>query len=309
MIRPAGFRCTLTLLRHRFRLVFGWVLLTVWFASGARAERFQGPVAEARWQLDASVFECRLEHSIPHFGQAAFTRRAGEPQRFVLHQSNRQLAEGEATIRIEHPSWRESAQPEPLESAPVGTQAEALTLDWQRSQRLAAALRSGQRLVISQTPWDGRAHAVDVVIEPVGFRTGMDGFNNCLVGLLPVNFDQIERNALYYPPGFSELPEAAQKTLDQIALYASEDTSITHFYIDGHTDGIGLRAENLELSRQRAESVAQYLMDRGVPERKLVVRWHGERYPVGSNREAEGRAENRRVTVRLERRDERLSRQ
>ncbi len=277
--------------------------------AGAQAERFRGPVAEAGWHLDGSVFECRLVQPIPRFGMAIFTRRAGEEQRFVLQQANRQLAEGEANIRVEHPEWREMAQPEVLGPVSVRTGEQALALDWQRSQRLAAELRTGRRLIISHAPWDGRARAVEIVVEPVGFREGMDGFNDCLTGLLPVNFDQVERNALYFPAGHNDLPESELDKLDRIAMYALEDDSITRFYVDGHTDGVGLRAENLELSQARAELVAQYLVDRGVPERKIITRWHGERYPVSSNRDPEGRAENRRVTVRLERREEQLSAQ
>ncbi len=273
----------------------------------ARAEWFRGPIADAGWRLDASVFECRLVQPIPRFGDAVFTRRAGEQQRFVLHQANRLLAEGEASIRAEHPEWRETAQPELLDPVSVQTGEQALALDWQRSQRLAAELRTGRRLIISHAPWDSRVQAVEIVLEPVGFREGMDGFNECLAGLLPVNFDQVQRNALYFPAGNNDLPESELEKLDQVALYASADDAVTHFYVDGHTDGVGLRAENLELSQKRAEMVTQYLIERGVPERKIITRWHGERYPVGSNREPEGRAENRRVTVRLERRDERLS--
>ncbi len=306
MTTPAGPKKALwyTILHRRL-----WVglLLALSLVGVARAELFRGPIAEAGWRLDASVFECRLVQPIPRFGRAVFTRRAGEQQRFVIQQANRQLAAGEASIRSEHPEWRETAQPESLDPISVQTGEQALALDWQRSQRLAAELRTGRRLIISHAPWDGRGEALEIVLEPVGFRAGMDGFNDCLAGLLPVNFDQVERNALYFPAGHNELPDSELEKLDKVALYASADDAVTHFYVDGHTDGLGLRAENLELSRKRAEMVAQYLIERGVPERKIITRWHGERYPVGSNRDPEGRAENRRVTVRLERRDERLS--
>lgn len=307
MMTPSGPR-VVPQYRKNVRWVPLWCLLSACvLVAGARAEQFRGPVAQANWQLDASVFECRLVQPIPRFGSAVFTRRAGEAQRFVLQQANRHLANGEAQIRAEHPEWRETAQAEALDAVTVQSGAQPLVVDWQRSQRLAAELRTGRRLIISYAPWDGRAQAAEIVLEPVGFRAGMDGFNDCLSGLLPVNFDQVQRNALYFPAGYVDLPESELEKLDRIALYASADDRVTHFYVDGHTDGVGLRAENLELSRERAEMVTQYLVERGVPERKIITRWHGERYPVGSNRDPEGRAENRRVTVRLERRDERLS--
>lgn len=276
-------------------------------SSAVRAETFAGPMAGAQWRLSSSVFECRLSHEIPRFGAAVFSRRAGEEQRFYLQQDNRHLAGGEARVHAEHPLWRENAMPRSLGRFEVSEEPTAVSLNWQQSQRLAAELGEGMRLVFTREPWHGREQPVQVVLEPVGFRPGIDGFHECLVDLLPVNFDQVSRTALYFPQGGEELPREEQEKLDQVALYANADERISAFYIDGHTDGAGLRADNLELSRERAERVAQYLVDRGVPRDKITVRWHGERYPVASNREPEGRSENRRVTIRLERPDDRLS--
>lgn len=285
-------------LRRAIRLALCPLLVV---AMAPRAEVFGGPVADARWELDASVFECRLSHSIPRFGEAVFTRRAGEEQRFVLSQNNRFLATGEARVRAEHPVWRETASPEPLEPVAVQAGANTVTTDWRYSQRLAAELREGRRLVFSREPWDRREEPVEVIVPPVGFRAGIDAFNACLQTLLPVNFDQVERTSLDFPAGTQELPERELSKLDPVVLYAKADSQVDRVYVDGHTDGTGLRAENLELSRERAEMVAQYLVDRGIPERQIITRWHGERYPVASNQTAEGRAENRRVTIRLER--------
>ncbi|WP_347332143.1 flagellar protein MotY [Marinimicrobium locisalis] len=270
-------------------------------ATGARAEVFGGPVADARWELDASIFECRLSHSIPRFGEAVFARRAGESQRFVLRQNNRFLATGEARVRVEHPVWRETASAEPLGPVEVQLGAQAVTTDWRYSQRLAAELREGRRLVFTREPWHSRETPVEVIVAPVGFRAGIDAFHACLQDLLPVNFDQVERTSLSFPKGARELPEEEVEKLEPVLLYAQADRRVDRVYVDGHTDGVGLRAENLELSRERAEMVTEYLVDRGIPERQITTRWHGERYPVATNQTAEGREENRRVTIRLER--------
>lgn len=287
---------------QNLRRAMGLVLcLPLMAATGSRAEVFGGPVAEARWVLDASVFECRLSHSIPRFGEAVFTRRAGEEQRFVLKQSNRFLGAGEARVRSEHPVWRETASPEPLTPVAVETGAKTVTTDWRYSQRLAAELREGRRLVFTREPWDSRQEPVEVIVAPVGFRAGIESFHACLQNLLPVNFDQVERTSLSFPMGTQELPENELDKLKPVVLYTKADSRVDRVYVDGHTDGTGLRAENLELSRERAEMVTQMLVDRGIPARQITTRWHGERYPVASNQSAEGRAENRRVTIRLER--------
>ncbi|WP_158134222.1 outer membrane beta-barrel protein [Vibrio navarrensis] len=68
--------------------------------------------------------------------------------------------------------------------------------------------------------------------------------------------------------------------------------------ISGHTDSIGSEAVNQRLSEQRAQSVANYLISKGVdPERITRVAGYGESLPVASNDTVSGRAQNRRVEI------------
>ena len=270
----------------------------------AQAQTFGNALAEARWELDASVFECRLSYPLPGFGSAHFAQRAGESQAFFLHQENRYLAAGEAQLMAVNPVWREALVRETLTPARVSESDRPMRLNWRRSQSLAAKLHGGMQLAFEGAAWYGQDKSVRLVLEPVGFRPAFDAYQACLTNLLPVNFDQISRSAIYFPAGNRELPDKELEKLDLVARYTQADKEVVKVYVDGHTDGSGLRADNLNLSRERAETVAQFLMDRGVSESKVVTRWHGERYPVASNQSPEGRAENRRVTIRLERMEE-----
>jgi len=67
----------------------------------------------------------------------------------------------------------------------------------------------------------------------------------------------------------------------------------------GHTDSTGSDQYNLNLSRQRAESVANYLVSRGVSRARLETIGYGEQYPVADNTTEAGRAQNRRVEIRI----------
>jgi len=67
----------------------------------------------------------------------------------------------------------------------------------------------------------------------------------------------------------------------------------------GHTDSTGSDSYNLDLSRRRAESVANYLVSRGVSRARIATIGYGEQYPRADNASAEGRALNRRVEVRI----------
>ncbi len=89
-----------------------------------------------------------------------------------------------------------------------------------------------------------------------------------------------------------------RETLNQVAdtLRRYEQT-----YVDvyGHTDSVGSDAYNQTLSERRASAVAGYLTSRGVQSARLATRGFGESEPIASNETEEGRAENRRVEIKL----------
>ncbi len=96
----------------------------------------------------------------------------------------------------------------------------------------------------------------------------------------------------------SALRPAAQTNLQNLAqvLNKYEDTNVL---IEGHTDGDGTEEHNLELSRQRAQSVANYLSGLQVDATRLTMMGYGEAQPVGSNETADGKQQNRRVEIAI----------
>jgi OOP family OmpA-OmpF porin len=69
--------------------------------------------------------------------------------------------------------------------------------------------------------------------------------------------------------------------------------------LQGHTDSAGGDAYNLALSQRRAESVRDYLIERGVVADRLTARGYGEAQPIESNDTEAGRARNRRVVMHV----------
>lgn len=89
-----------------------------------------------------------------------------------------------------------------------------------------------------------------------------------------------------------------QHTLNQIA---SSLQTYPNSLVDvmGHTDSTGSDTYNLDLSRRRAEAVADYLVMRGVSRARIETIGYGKRYPVADNATEAGRARNRRVEIRI----------
>ncbi|MFO7561852.1 MAG: OmpA family protein [Enhygromyxa sp.] len=69
--------------------------------------------------------------------------------------------------------------------------------------------------------------------------------------------------------------------------------------VSGHTDSNGGYEHNVDLSQRRAESVKQYLIDNGVAEDRIETRGAGPNEPIATNDTKEGRAQNRRIEVKI----------
>lgn len=87
-------------------------------------------------------------------------------------------------------------------------------------------------------------------------------------------------------------------TLDDVAKVLAEYPK-TYIDVYGHTDSDGSDAYNQTLSERRATSVADYLTARGVQSARIATRGYGETQPIASNATAEGKAQNRRVEIKL----------
>lgn len=90
------------------------------------------------------------------------------------------------------------------------------------------------------------------------------------------------------------LKSEAKKTLKALPLNEADG-----YLIDAHTDAKGSERYNDKLSEQRAMAVKKWLISAGVPENQISIAGHGERHPVASNNDKEGRALNRRAVVHL----------
>lgn len=87
-------------------------------------------------------------------------------------------------------------------------------------------------------------------------------------------------------------------TLDKVAGVLA-DYRETYVDVYGHTDSTGSDAYNQDLSERRATSVADYLSSHGVQGARIATRGFGETQPIASNETEAGRAENRRVEIKI----------
>ncbi|MBV7434144.1 OmpA family protein [Cardiobacteriaceae bacterium TAE3-ERU3] len=115
--------------------------------------------------------------------------------------------------------------------------------------------------------------------------TGVD-VNRVDQGTLQLNIP----DSVLFATNQSQLNQQAYNTLSQIAQTLQQyPNTIVHVY--GFTDGSGTDQYNLQLSQQRAQNAAQYLIQRGVNPQRLVVQGYGERFATSQNNPSDRRVE------------------
>ena len=100
--------------------------------------------------------------------------------------------------------------------------------------------------------------------------------------------------------GKADLPDEARQRLDQMVSQLKQDPKAVYLEIEGHTDNVGGKFINDKIGLERAESVKRYLYEQyQIPLHKMNVISYGQDKPAAPNTTKDGRAQNRRVVIRV----------
>ena len=98
----------------------------------------------------------------------------------------------------------------------------------------------------------------------------------------------------------TDLPDEAKARLDELIGQMKADPKGAYFEIEGHTDNVGSALVNEKVGMERAESVKRYLYEHHqIPLHKMNVISYGKEKPVAPNNSRDGRAQNRRVVIKV----------
>lgn len=258
-------------------------------ATSASAEQLA--MDQVHWNYTGDHFRCELELPLQKFGLLRFRQPAGGP----------------LTLNYVAPS-----------ASPAAVSVATITAPWQQSLRSQATALEQQQTGFVLAPETSRAlmqaldngfwtalniDGLELRVPTVRWQPVARQFRDCRQQLSPLSIGQARDQELFYQSGQRALTEPQLQQLEQLAHYIQYDDSIRKLLIDGHTDNTGSRLGNLQISRERAADVAAALRSAGVPADLIEQRAHGDRYPSANNSTAEGRDQNRKVTIRVIRQD------
>jgi outer membrane protein OmpA-like peptidoglycan-associated protein len=117
--------------------------------------------------------------------------------------------------------------------------------------------------------------------------------------IAPVDVKKIADIAgkLFFENASAELKISSYEQLDYLVVILNRYNA-TDLQIGGHTDNVGGDIDNINLSKQRAESVKTYLITKGIPESRMTALGFGDGKPIADNKTSSGRAKNRRVELK-----------
>jgi OOP family OmpA-OmpF porin len=119
------------------------------------------------------------------------------------------------------------------------------------------------------------------------------------IGSINDNYTQSETQTVTFDTNKATISTQDKGTLDKIASDATSMKTGYMLELQGYTDGQGSEQYNIGLSQRRAESVERYLVSKGVPLFRISIVGLGKDNPVADNKTKQGRAQNRRVEVRV----------
>jgi outer membrane protein OmpA-like peptidoglycan-associated protein len=177
-------------------------------------------------------------------------------------------------------------------------------LNWTLSAGLSVHVRRGRaqaaghhrdRPAPVESAWSARHHGGSLPEAPPSpAETDQDGPHEELEPPEPEELPALE--SVYFETASADLTVESRRMLDAVATMLTLRPDV-HVRVSGHTDSTGPRPYNLRLSRDRAETVARYLADRGVDRRRMERRGFGPDQPAATNGTPDGRRQNRRVEL------------
>jgi outer membrane protein OmpA-like peptidoglycan-associated protein len=175
-------------------------------------------------------------------------------------------------------------------------EAKIAEVDQKTAKAQGAADQAGQAAATADTKAVAAADAakaVDAKVDAV--KSTFDKEKNKMVYEVVLSEDNGN-----FKFGQSKLPDEAKAQIDELIAKLLADPKGAYFEIEGHTDNVGDKGVNEKLGMARAETVKRYLYEQyKIPLHRMNVISYGEEKPASDNKTKEGRAQNRRVVIRV----------
>jgi len=276
-------------------------LLAISVAAQAMERKYLAPMEDSFWRMTVDTqLHCEMEHEIPRFGKAVFSRSAGRDLqlRLITHQRfNSGIA---VEFLSESPHWKPVASQLKMASLSTSDNDVLLNVGTNTAKYAYLELHDGFHPGFHFSPSKDLVDPTIVMMSTVRFRSIEPEFEACVNNLYFENFEDARVASIHFDHD-DEFPrlEEEDTALAGIFNYLEVDQSISEIIISGHADLNGSVCYNDTLSERRALYVYDMLVDHGIDLKIITLDYFGELRPLVKGKSESALAANRRVTVEL----------
>jgi outer membrane protein OmpA-like peptidoglycan-associated protein len=279
------------------------ILLCIFLSqANAGIRQYGADLEHANWQLtNNSRLHCTLSHQIPNYGEAKFYSMASRKMNMEFELDMMRLPDNYslAEVRTVAPNWRPGKSGRTIADMKLHKQFTP-TLPKKVAWNMLNELEQGMNPTFYYNDWYSDNELISVGISTAKFNRAYQEFIGCVGNLLDYNFDDISYTVLNYQFGGDSLTKSSKKRLTMIAEYLTLDQNLELVLIDGYTDSYGGRNDNLRISKRRAKTIREHFVKNGIDPSRIEAKGYGEKRHIASNNTIIGRAQNRRVVIRME---------
>ena len=247
--------------------------------------------AEASFKKDPTSSQTKdLAYVAERKAELAMVLASTASQKGSAAQANKEYQATQGEVMKQTKEDLAQSQKEQAEAATAAATAkqQAQLESEKRAADVAAAAAADKLAVEQQARLDAEKRAADAQAELARVAAVKEEARGLVITL---------SGSVVFASNKSTLLPEAQSRLNQVAEALMSTSKNRKLTVEGHTDSQGSAAYNMELSQRRAEAVRSYLISRGYPAELIEARGIGKDRPIADNATPEGRANNRRVEI------------
>ncbi len=284
-------------------LALTWCALPINASAHVRYEASISDTDAKDWSTTSSRISCVLSSRIKDYGRADFVLLSGAQRRLSLELFPSVEISSPSTMRIisAPPEWK-----------PQGVETQIGEIALYRGFRpfigdsvswaMLRELHTGQRILFPYlNTHPNYSESIVPVLSPMGFSRPYQEFLDCSAQLLPYGFTDVGFIALMFYETENRLTPSSDARLHNQIEYAKLDPAINKIIISsfgsGHTDNL----DNLQLAKERAETISKIFTDSGIDPKLIEIKTYGDEQLATTGYTISDRQQSSKAIVELQR--------
>lgn len=259
------------------------------------------PFTGQDWEVSMIGDSCTLSQDIPMYGTAVFRQVKQGKLSLQITTQREGFHSTMASVHSMPPSWKYGVAVKHIGDEPARRGRNTFQFGHDRARRMLSELESGMAPTFYYPSHDNETQEILMALSPFKFLEAMREFLACTDALTPFDVFSLDYAENNFITDKSDITAIAEERLNHFIENIINDIDIASIVVAGHADHRASNFYNHRLSRDRALTVTNFLIARGIPSNLIKTQFFGESKPLLPNTSSYGMFRNRRVEIRVNR--------